>query len=154
MVTFFPWICDWSWKYRWFYIILFIYLLCLSQRVRFSTSVLFSLSVGVELMTPVFPQHFLLLATVANIAKSISLASYIATGVYFSSFLMLMWWLACSISWHWSCNFELFVLPENYWFMWSMSWQSAIHRSFAVADNLGEVSAKAQVKIISISGLV
>ncbi|KAK1315892.1 hypothetical protein QJS10_CPA05g01554 [Acorus calamus] len=75
------------------------------KRVRFSTSILFSLSIGIELMTPAFPQYFLLLATIANIAKSISLAAYIVTG-------------------------------------------SAIHRSFAVADNLGEVSAKSQVQTV------
>ncbi|KAG9455065.1 hypothetical protein H6P81_007969 [Aristolochia fimbriata] len=75
------------------------------KMVRFSTSILFSLSIGVELLTPTFPQHFLLLATIANIAKSISLAAYLATG-------------------------------------------SAIHRSFAVADNLGEVSAKAQIQTV------
>lgn len=49
--------------------------------MRFSTSVLFSLSIGVELLTPAFPQYFLLLATVANIAKQISLACYLATSV-------------------------------------------------------------------------
>ncbi|XP_057868477.2 protein root UVB sensitive 4 isoform X2 [Cryptomeria japonica] len=75
------------------------------KRVRFSTSVLFSLSVGVELLTLIFPQHFLLLATVANIGKSISLAACIATS-------------------------------------------SAIHRSFAVADNLGDVSAKSQIQMV------
>ncbi|KAF6155748.1 hypothetical protein GIB67_007395 [Kingdonia uniflora] len=51
------------------------------KRVRFSTSVLFSLSIGVELLTPSFPQYFLLLASVANIAKQISLACYLATCV-------------------------------------------------------------------------
>ncbi|KAK4760868.1 hypothetical protein SAY87_005761 [Trapa incisa] len=75
------------------------------KRVRFSTSVLFSLSLGVELLTPAFPQYFLLLATIANIAKQISLACYLATG-------------------------------------------SAVHRSFALADNLGEVSAKAQIQSV------
>ncbi|KAI3462785.1 hypothetical protein Pfo_019448 [Paulownia fortunei] len=75
------------------------------KRVRFSTSVLFSLSIGVELLTPVFPKYFLLLATVANIAKQISLACYLATG-------------------------------------------SAVHRSFAIADNLGEISAKAQIQTV------
>lgn len=55
----------------------------LLKRVRFSTSVLFSLSIGVELLTPVFPNHFLLLATIANIAKQICLACYLATGVSF-----------------------------------------------------------------------
>jgi hypothetical protein len=58
-------------------------------------------------MTPVFPQYFLLLASIANIAKQISLSCYLATG-------------------------------------------SAVHRSFAVADNLGEVSAKAQVSLTNL----
>ncbi|XP_010472341.1 PREDICTED: protein root UVB sensitive 4-like [Camelina sativa] len=80
------------------------------KRVRFSTSVLFSLSIGVELMTPVFPKYFLLLASIANIAKQISLSCYLATG-------------------------------------------SAVHRSFAVADNLGEVSAKAQIQTVCFDNL-
>lgn len=42
---------------------------------------MFSLSVGLELLTPAFPQYFLLLASVANIAKQISLACYLATSV-------------------------------------------------------------------------
>ncbi|KAL0396667.1 UNVERIFIED_CONTAM: protein root UVB sensitive 4 [Sesamum calycinum] len=75
------------------------------KRVRFATSVLFSLSIGVELLTPVFPKYFLLLATIANIAKQISLACYLATS-------------------------------------------SAVHRSFAIADNVGEVSAKAQIQTV------
>ncbi|XP_071915426.1 protein root UVB sensitive 4-like [Coffea arabica] len=80
------------------------------KRVRFSTSVLFSLSIGVELLTPLFPSYFLLLASVANIAKQISLACYLATG-------------------------------------------TAVHRSFAVADNLGEVSAKAQIQTVCFDNL-
>ncbi|KAF8410600.1 hypothetical protein HHK36_003132 [Tetracentron sinense] len=80
------------------------------KRVRFSTSILFSLSIGVELLTPAFPQHFLLLATVANIAKQISLACYLATS-------------------------------------------SAVHRSFAIVDNLGEVSAKAQIQTVCFDNL-
>ncbi|KAI3503151.1 hypothetical protein L1887_31587 [Cichorium endivia] len=80
------------------------------KRVRFSTSVVFSLSIGVELMTPAFPQYFLLLASIANIAKQISLACYLATG-------------------------------------------TAVHRSFAVADNLGEVSAKAQIQQVCFDNL-
>ncbi|KAL6499215.1 Protein root UVB sensitive 4 [Orobanche hederae] len=75
------------------------------KRVRFTTSILFSLSIGVELLTPVFPKYFLLLATIANTAKQISLACYLATG-------------------------------------------SAVHRSFAIADNLGELSAKAQIQTV------
>ncbi|KAI3946055.1 hypothetical protein MKX01_024811 [Papaver californicum] len=75
------------------------------KRVRFSTSIMFTLSIGVELLTPVFPRYFLLLATMANVAKQISLAGYLATG-------------------------------------------SAVHRSFAVAGNLGEVSAKAQIQTV------
>ncbi|KAL3526721.1 hypothetical protein ACH5RR_011377 [Cinchona calisaya] len=80
------------------------------KRVRFATSVLFSLSIGVELLTPVFPSYFLLLASVANIAKQISLACYLATG-------------------------------------------TAVHRSFAVSDNLGEVSAKAQIQTVCFDNL-
>lgn len=80
------------------------------KRVRFSTSVLFTLSIGVELLTPAFPHYFLLLATVANIAKQISLACYLATG-------------------------------------------TAVHRSFAVADNLGEVSAKGQIQTVCFDNL-
>ncbi|CAA0814338.1 Protein root UVB sensitive 4 [Striga hermonthica] len=75
------------------------------KRVRFATSFLFSLSIGVELLTPIFPKYFLLLATLANIAKQISLGCHLATG-------------------------------------------SAVHRSFAIADNLGEVSAKAQIQTV------
>ncbi|KNA23969.1 hypothetical protein SOVF_020400 isoform B [Spinacia oleracea] len=80
------------------------------KRVRFATSVMFSLSIGVELMTPAFPHCFLLLASVANIAKQISLACYLATG-------------------------------------------TAVHRSFALADNLGEVSAKAQIQTVCFDNL-
>ncbi|ONH96662.1 hypothetical protein PRUPE_7G144300 [Prunus persica] len=80
------------------------------KRVRFSTSVLFSLSLGVELLTPAFPQYFLVLASLANMAKQISLACYLATG-------------------------------------------SAVHRSFAIADNLGEVSAKAQIQTVCFDNL-
>ncbi|XP_006851816.2 protein root UVB sensitive 4 isoform X1 [Amborella trichopoda] len=80
------------------------------KRVRFSTSLLFSLSIGVEMLTPYFPNYFLLLATIANVGKSISLAAYLATG-------------------------------------------SAIHRSFAIADNLGEVSAKAQIQTVCFDNL-
>lgn len=59
------------------------FLLPLLKRVRFSTSVLFSLSIGVELLTPAFPNYFLLLATIANIAKQVTVACYLATGVSF-----------------------------------------------------------------------
>ncbi|XP_042066065.1 protein root UVB sensitive 4-like [Salvia splendens] len=75
------------------------------KRVRFSTSILCSLSIGVELLTPAYPAHFLLLATIANIAKQISLACYLSTG-------------------------------------------TAVHRSFAISDNLGEVSAKSQIQTV------
>lgn len=80
------------------------------KRVRFSTAVLFSLGIGVELLTPAFPQYFLLLASIANIVKQISLGCYLSTA-------------------------------------------SAVHRSFAVADNLGEVSAKAQIQSVCFDNL-
>ncbi|XP_028799198.1 protein root UVB sensitive 4 isoform X2 [Neltuma alba] len=80
------------------------------KRVRFSTSVVFVASIGLELLTPAFPQYFLLLATIANIAKQISLACYLAT-------------------------------------------RSAVLQSFAVADNLGEISAKAQIQTVCFDNL-
>ncbi|CAL0304517.1 unnamed protein product [Lupinus luteus] len=75
------------------------------KRVRFSTSVIFVASIGLELLTPTFPRYFLLLATIANIAKQISLACYLAT-------------------------------------------RSSVHQSFAIIDNLGEISAKAQIQTV------
>ncbi|KAL2336859.1 hypothetical protein Fmac_011305 [Flemingia macrophylla] len=75
------------------------------KRVRFTTSVLFVASIWLELLTPAFPQCFLLLATIANISKQISLACYLAT-------------------------------------------RAAVHQSFAIGDNLGEISAKAQIQTV------
>lgn len=53
--------------------------------MRFSTSILFSLSLGLEMLTPYFPSYFLILATVANIGRSIALAAYLATSVITST---------------------------------------------------------------------
>lgn len=75
------------------------------KRVRFCTSIIFVASIGLELLTPAFPQYFLLLAAIANIAKQISLACYLAT-------------------------------------------RSAVHQTFAVVDNLGEISAKSQIQTV------
>ncbi|KAB2036704.1 hypothetical protein ES319_D03G019700v1 [Gossypium barbadense] len=80
------------------------------KRVRFTTSMLFTFSIGVELLTPVFPHHFLLLASLANVAKQMSLACYMATS-------------------------------------------PPIHRSFAIADNLAEVSAKSQIQSVCFDNL-
>lgn len=60
---------------------LYLFGTCCTKRVRFTTSVLFVASIGLELLTPTFPQCFLLLATIANISKQISLACYLATRV-------------------------------------------------------------------------
>eukprot|EP00249_Psilotum_nudum_P009162 c21745_g1_i1 orf=102-1685(-) len=80
------------------------------KKIRFSTSVLYSMSLGLELLTPRFPEKFLLLAAIANIAKSISLAAYLATS-------------------------------------------SAVHRSFALADNLADISAKGQAQTVVLDNL-
>ncbi|KAK6128662.1 hypothetical protein DH2020_037593 [Rehmannia glutinosa] len=96
------------------------------KRVRFSTSVLFSLSIGVELLTPVFPKHFLLLATIANIAKQISLACHLATGHLHGMHLNLYK--------------DMIQLLQLLYFV--------TLKSFAVSDNLGEISAKAQIQTV------
>ncbi|MBA0581743.1 hypothetical protein Gorai_023916 [Gossypium raimondii] len=91
-------------------VILLFVVLSRLKRVRFTTSMLFTFSIGVELLTPVFPHHFLLLASLANVAKQMSLACYMATS-------------------------------------------PPIHRSFAIADNLAEVSAKSQIQSVCFDNL-
>lgn len=48
------------------------------QRFRFTTSLLFSAAITMEYVTPFFPKHFLLLASTANVGKSVGLATYLA----------------------------------------------------------------------------
>eukprot|EP00976_Prorocentrum_cordatum_P009264 184788-Prorocentrum_minimum.AAC.1 len=45
------------------------------KRFRFISSVIYDMSAGVEIMTPLFPKQFLLLATCANIGKSIGVTT-------------------------------------------------------------------------------
>jgi len=54
---------------------------CHLKRSRFRTSAIFTASLGLDMLTPIFPSHFLLLAAAANIGKSIGLATYLATTV-------------------------------------------------------------------------
>lgn len=49
------------------------------QRFRWTTSLLYSVCVALECATPLAPQHFLVLASAANVGKSMSMATYIAT---------------------------------------------------------------------------
>lgn len=57
------------------------------QRFRFSTSVLFTVSVSLEFLTPLMPHYFLPLASLANVGKSMGLTTYIATQpVFLKSF--------------------------------------------------------------------
>ena len=49
------------------------------KRFRFATSLLFAGSVALEFATPHYPQHFLALASAANVGKSIGLTTYIST---------------------------------------------------------------------------
>lgn len=78
---------------------------CHLKRVRFGTSVLFTASLGLETLTPLAPSHFLPLATLANVGKSIGLAAYLAT-------------------------------------------TPAVHKTFALADNLADISAKGQAQTV------
>lgn len=55
-------------------------LVCLAlQRFRFSTSLVYAVAVGLEFLTPLAPRYFLLLASVANVGKSVGLATHIST---------------------------------------------------------------------------
>lgn len=51
----------------------------LLQRFRFATSLVYSGSVALEFLTPMAPQYFLLLASIANVGKSVGLATHIST---------------------------------------------------------------------------
>lgn len=55
-----------------------LHTLC-TQRYRFATSLLFSACTALEYATALFPQHFLVLASVANVGKSVGLTTFIVT---------------------------------------------------------------------------
>jgi hypothetical protein len=57
------------------------------QRLRFMTSLLFTACITCEFLTPFYPQHFLLLASVANVGKAVGLTTFIATGPAFQQAL-------------------------------------------------------------------
>ncbi|KAL4859390.1 Protein strawberry notch 1 [Chlorella vulgaris] len=48
-------------------------------RFRFTTSIVYALSLSLEFLTPLAPQHFLVMASLANVGKSIGLTTFIAT---------------------------------------------------------------------------
>lgn len=48
------------------------------KRIRYMTSVIFDVTIGCEFLTPFFPQHFLPLASIANVGKAIALAAFVA----------------------------------------------------------------------------
>ena len=49
------------------------------QRFRWLTSLVFSSSIALEYLTPLMPRHFLLLASLSNIGKSVGVTTYVAT---------------------------------------------------------------------------
>lgn len=49
------------------------------KRFRFATSLLYAVAITMEYLTPRFPEHFLILASLANVGKSVGLATFIAT---------------------------------------------------------------------------
>ncbi len=50
-----------------------------AQRFRFATSLLFTGATALEYLTPLAPRRFLLLASAANVGKSVGLTTYIST---------------------------------------------------------------------------
>ncbi|GAQ91071.1 DUF647 domain containing protein [Klebsormidium nitens] len=75
------------------------------KRMRYLTAAIFTLSVGLEMVTPLFPQYFLPIATLANVGKSIGLTTYVSTS-------------------------------------------PSIHKSFALGENLADISAKGQAQTV------
>ncbi|GAX80844.1 hypothetical protein CEUSTIGMA_g8279.t1 [Chlamydomonas eustigma] len=53
------------------------------KRIRFTTSVIFEATIGCEFLTPLFPQHFLALASIANAGKAIALSAFVSTAPAF-----------------------------------------------------------------------
>ncbi len=77
------------------------------KRFRFSSSLLYAASLSLDFLTPLFPQYFLPMASIANVGKSVGLTTYIST-------------------------------------------QPAFHRSFAVSENLADISAKSQAQQMAV----
>ncbi len=80
------------------------------KRFRFSSSLLYATSLSLDFLTPLFPQYFLPMASIANVGKSVGLTTYIST-------------------------------------------QPAFHRSFAVSENLADISAKSQAQQMAVDTL-
>lgn len=51
------------------------------------TSAIFEATISCEFITPFFPNHFLVLASVANLGKAIALAAFVATAPAFQQAL-------------------------------------------------------------------
>lgn len=49
------------------------------KRFRYATSIIYAVSLSLEFLTPLAPQHFLVMASLANVGKSIGLTTFIAT---------------------------------------------------------------------------
>jgi len=80
------------------------------KRFRFSSSLLYATSLSLDFLTPLFPQYFLPMASLANVGKSVGLTTYIST-------------------------------------------QPAFHRSFAMSENLADISAKSQAQQMAVDTL-
>jgi hypothetical protein len=49
------------------------------QRVRFSCALIFGICLGAEFLTPYMPHLFVLLASISNVGKAVSIAAYTST---------------------------------------------------------------------------
>jgi hypothetical protein len=49
------------------------------QRFRFTTSVMYTVCVSCEFLTPRFPSHFLLLTAVSNVGRAVGLTTFVST---------------------------------------------------------------------------
>eukprot|EP00803_Ostreobium_quekettii_P007799 evm.model.scf_481.5 EVM.evm.TU.scf_481.5 scf_481:67877-76451(-) len=59
------------------------------KRMRFSTAILFSACMLCEVLTPFLRRHFLLLASIANVGKAVSLTTHVSTSPALASSLCL-----------------------------------------------------------------
>lgn len=57
------------------------------QRFRFTTSLLYTVCVSCEFLTPRFPSHFLLLTAISNVGRAVGLTTFVSTQPAFQAAL-------------------------------------------------------------------
>ncbi|MEW5318995.1 MAG: hypothetical protein WDW38_010173 [Sanguina aurantia] len=87
----------------------------LTQRMRFITSLIFTACMSGEFLTPIFPDYFVLLASIANIGRAVGLTAFVATQPAFQQALCTGGNLADLTSKSQIASNENLLQPANVW---------------------------------------